>query len=150
MNNNSLRKKIVFTLVMLFVYRFGSHLPLPAIDQTKLAEITKFTKSGIFSVFNTFSGGAINRMSIFALSIMPYITSSIVMQLLSVSSDHFKKLKSEFGEKGNQKIQSYTRYLTIFIAMVQGISIVSGLFNLGLINTTGSVLSLPNSLLRSS
>ncbi|WP_146820380.1 preprotein translocase subunit SecY [Candidatus Deianiraea vastatrix] len=140
-NLDTLKKKIIFTLLVIVVYRLGSHIPLPTVDMAKLGEMAKIAKSGIFSMFNTFSGGAISRASIFALGIAPYITSSIIMQLLVASYPTLKRIKKEGGEQGAAKITQYTRYLTVFIAFFQGFSIATGLVAIDVIPSSGDVFS---------
>lgn len=138
-NLGILKRKILFTLAIIVIYRLGSHIPLPTVDLAKLNEIAKIAKSGVFSMFNAFSGGAISRASIFALGITPYITSSIVMQLLVASYPSLKRIKKEGGEQGQAKISQYTKYLTIVIAFVQGYSICSGLVSMDIIPASGNL-----------
>jgi len=138
-NFDTLKKKIIFTLIVIVIYRLGSHIPLPTVDMAKLGEMAKIAKSGVFSMFNTFSGGAISRASIFALGIAPYITSSIVMQLLIASYPALKRIKKEGGEQGAAKISQYTKYLTIIIAFAQGYSISAGLVAMDVIPSSGDI-----------
>lgn len=140
-NYNLLKKKIFFTIFVIIVYRIGSHIPLPTVDPAKISEMLKIAKTGIFGMFNTFSGGAVARASIFVLGIMPYITSSIIMQLLVASYPSLKKLKKEGGEHGAKKISNYTKYLTILIAFIQGFSVASGLVSMDVIPSSGDVMS---------
>mgnify|MGYP001582339330 CR=1 FL=1 len=123
--NNDLRKRIVFTLIMLAVYRFGVHIPTPGVDG---ATVLKFfqNQGGIFGLFNTFTGGALNQFSVFALGIMPYISSSIIFQLLTAVVPYFEQLKKE-GESGRKKITQYTRYGAVALAVIQGSAISSWL-----------------------
>ncbi len=139
-NLANLKKKIIFTLFIIIVYRIGSHIPLPTVDVTKLNEMAKIAKSGVFSMFNAFSGGAVSRASIFVLGIMPYITSSIIMQLLVASYPSLKRIKKEGGERGTQKISQYTKYLTVFIAFFQGYSLVTGLVSMDIISSSGNIM----------
>lgn len=118
--------KIIFTILILILYRLGSFIPLPWIDVSMLSNLDKYTKSGVFGMFNMLSGGSLSRMSIFALTIVPYITSSIVVQLLASSLPKLKALKNE-GESGQKQINQYTKYLTIFIAFFQGFAIANGI-----------------------
>ena len=116
-----LRNKILFTLMMIAVYRLGSHISLPGIDPTQL----KTSQStGILGLIDSFSGGAFNNASIFALGIMPYISASIFMQLMTVLVPRFQKLQKE-GESGRKKINQYTRYLTIAVTVLQASAYVS-------------------------
>jgi preprotein translocase subunit SecY len=128
---SQLNKKIFITLGIVLFYRFGSYIPLPYIDVTKISLFSDFAKSGIFSVFNTFSGGAIARASIFALGIMPYITASIIVQVMTSLSPEMAKIRSEGGEEGNQKINLYTKYITIAVALLQGGTLLANLHNMG-------------------
>lgn len=123
---NTIFPKILFTLFVLIAYRFGSFIPLPWIDVSKLSEIEKYTKNGVFGMFNMLSGGSLARMSIFALTIIPYITSSIVVQLIASSSPKLKSLKQE-GESGQKQINQYTKYCTILVAFFQGFAIANGI-----------------------
>ncbi|HLD98856.1 MAG TPA: preprotein translocase subunit SecY [Bdellovibrionota bacterium] len=121
-----LRKRIIFTLVMLAVYRIGVHIPTPGIDGAALANLFANMKGTIFGVFNLFSGGALERFSIFALGVMPYISSSIIFQLLTVVWPYLHDLQKE-GEQGRKKITQYTRYGTVLLCLVQGYGIAAGL-----------------------
>lgn len=123
---SGLMAKVLFTVAVLVAYRFGSFIPLPGIDVSMLSSIEKYTKGGVFGMFNMLSGGSLARMSIFALTIIPYITSSIVVQLLTSSVPHLKALKND-GESGQRQINQYTKYLTIFIALFQGFAIANGI-----------------------
>ncbi len=128
-NNNDLRKRILFTLTMLAVYRFGVHIPTPGVDGTTVLKFFQ-NQGGIFGLFNTFTGGALNQFSVFALGIMPYISSSIIFQLLTAVVPYFEELKKE-GQTGQKKITQYTRYGTIALAFVQGVAISSWLMREG-------------------
>ncbi len=123
-NIPELRKRILFTLGILAVYRIGAHIPTPGIDSVALAEIFEQAKGTILGFFDMFSGGALSRLTIFALGIMPYISSSIILQLLTIVSPYLARLKKE-GEQGQKKITQYTRYGTVVMSMIQssGISV---------------------------
>ena len=129
--DNGLRNKIFTTILIIMAYRFVTFVPLPFIDPTKIAEFSNLVKNGVFGMFNMLSGGSISRISVLALGIMPYITSSIIIQLLSASSDTLKKLKQD-GEAGQKKINNYMRYLTIGISLFQGFMMATGFVNMGL------------------
>jgi len=124
--SHDLRNRIFFTLFILSVYRFGTFVPLPGIDPDQLQQMMQSNQKGLLGMFNVFAGGAIGRMAIFALGIMPYISSSIIVQLLTGVSDYFKNLKSQ-GEIGRQKITQITRYGTVLLATVQGYGLAVGL-----------------------
>ncbi|NDF11657.1 MAG: preprotein translocase subunit SecY [Proteobacteria bacterium] len=119
-----LKKRIWFVIGALVVYRIGTYIPLPGVDAHVLAQMFKQHSGGILDIFNMFSGGALGRMTIFALNIMPYITVSIVMQLLTVMIPSLMALKKE-GEAGRRKINQYTRYGTVFMASFQGYGIAT-------------------------
>jgi preprotein translocase subunit SecY len=123
-----LRKRILFTLAMLFVYRLGGHLPTPGIDTDKLASFFAqgSTSGGLLGFVDLFSGGQLRRMTIFALGIMPYITASIILQLLTVVYEPLAKLQKE-GELGRKKITQWTRYITVILSAVQSFGIAIGL-----------------------
>mgnify|MGYP003314582356 CR=1 FL=1 len=121
-----LKRRIWFTLGALIVYRFGTYVPLPGIDVEQLKLLVETNQSGILGMFDVFAGGAISRMAIFALGIMPYISSSIIVQLLTGVSDYFKNLKAQ-GEIGRQKITQITRYGTVLLATIQGYGLAVGL-----------------------
>jgi preprotein translocase subunit SecY len=131
-----LRGKILFTLAIIAVYRLGSHLPVPGVDfdavQNFLQNPASRDPSGAFTLINLFSGGALTQFAIFALGIMPYITSSIIMQLLGVVIPRLEQLQKE-GETGRKKIQQYTRYVTVFLALLQSASIVQLAHNQGIL-----------------
>ena len=124
--SNDLRNRILFTLFVLSVYRFGTFVPLPGIDPEQLQTLMAGNQKGLLGMFNVFAGGAVSRMAIFALGIMPYISSSIIVQLLTGVSDYFKNLKAQ-GETGRQKITQITRYGTVLLATVQGYGLSVGL-----------------------
>jgi preprotein translocase subunit SecY len=116
-----LRKKILFTLLLVFVYRIGSHIVLPGIDGETLSTESAKGGGGLLDLFNTFSGGAFNQASIFALGIMPYITASIFMQLMTILVPQVKKVQNE-GESGRKKINQWTRYLTVIVTIFQALA----------------------------
>jgi len=124
--NNDLRNRIIFTIFILAVYRFGTFVPLPGIDPDQLKVMMQGNQKGLLGMFNVFAGGAVSRMAIFALGIMPYISSSIIVQLLTGVSDYFKNLKSQ-GTIGRQKITQITRYGTVLLATIQGYGLSVGL-----------------------
>ena len=124
--SNDLRNRILFTLFILSIYRFGTFVPLPGIDPEQLKIMMEGNQKGLLGMFNVFAGGAVSRMAIFALGIMPYISSSIIVQLLTGVSDYFKNLKAQ-GEIGRQKITQITRYGTVLLATVQGYGLAVGL-----------------------
>src|SRR5579863_2541287 len=121
-----LKNRIWFTLGALVIYRLGTYIPLPGIDPQVLAEVFQQNSGGILGMFDMFSGGALGRMTIFALNIMPYISSSIIVQLLTAVSPQLEALKKE-GESGRKKLNQYTRYGTVFLAAVQAYGIAVGL-----------------------
>ncbi|MCH8238714.1 MAG: preprotein translocase subunit SecY [Proteobacteria bacterium] len=125
-----LKQRIWFTLGALLIYRLGTYIPLPGIDPQALADIFRQNQSGILGMFNMFAGGAIGRMAIFALNIMPYISASIIIQLLTTVSPHLEQLKKE-GEQGRKQINQYTRYGTVVLATLQGYGIAVGLEGAG-------------------
>ena len=127
--NSELRSRIFFTLFILVIYRVGTFIPLPGINSRIVADFFSKSSNGIFGVINTFSGGAFQRMSIFALNIMPYITASIIIQLLTSMYKSLEELKKE-GEVGRRKLNQYTKYLTLFLGMFQAISIYYAFSNL--------------------
>ena len=121
-----LKRRLLFLLGALIVYRIGAHIPVPGIDPVMLADLFKQQQGGILDMFNMFSGGALSRFTIFALGIMPYISSSIIMQLMTVVSPTLEALKKE-GEAGRRKITQYTRYGTTGLAIFQGLGIAIAL-----------------------
>lgn len=126
--NSDLRKRIFFTLMMLAVYRIGVHVPTPGVDGNAVMSFFKAQSQGIFGLFNTFTGGALSQFSIFALGIMPYISASIIFQLLTSAIPFLEALKKE-GEQGRRKINQYTRYATVALAIIQGYGISTWLMN---------------------
>ena len=131
-----LKKRILFTLALLVVYRIGVHVPVPGIDSVALAEIFARAKGTILGIFNMFSGGALERLSVFALGIMPYISASIILQLMTVVIPHLERLKKE-GEAGRKKITQYTRYGTVILSIIQGFGISVGLERMGAVVVPG-------------
>ena len=129
-HSNDLRNRIFFTIIVLFIYRLGTYVPLAGIDPIALQEVMSTSQRGLLGMFNVFSGGAVTRMAIFALGIMPYISASIIVQLLTGVSDYFKNLKEQ-GELGRKKITQITRYGTVLIASLQGYGVAVGLENSG-------------------
>jgi preprotein translocase subunit SecY len=125
-----LKKRIWFTLGALLVYRLGTYIPVPGINPQALADVFNQQQSGIIGLFNMFSGGAAGRMAIFALNIMPYISASIIIQLMTTVSPTLEQLKKE-GETGRKVINQYTRYLTVVLATLQGYGIAVGLESAG-------------------
>jgi preprotein translocase subunit SecY len=130
-----LRRRLMFLLLALVVYRIGAHIPVPGIDPTQLQQLFKGQQGGILSLFNMFSGGALSRFTIFALGIMPYISASIIMQLMGYVLPAFEQLKKE-GEGGRRKITQYTRYGTLGLALFQSLGIA-----LALESSAGLVIS---------
>jgi len=129
-HSSDLRNRIFFTIIILSIYRLGTYVPLSGIDPFALQEAMASSQKGLMGMFNVFSGGAVKRMAIFALGIMPYISASIIVQLLTGVSDYFKNLKEQ-GETGRKKITQITRYGTVFIAIMQGYGVSVGLENAG-------------------
>ena len=127
---SDLKSRIFFTIGILIVYRLGTYVPLAGIDPQALTQVMSNSQKGLLGMFNVFSGGAVTRMAIFALGIMPYISASIIIQLLTGVSDYFKNLKEQ-GEMGRKKITQLTRYGTVFIACLQGYGVSAGLENAG-------------------
>src|ERR1700690_3119621 len=134
--SDELKKRIWFTLGALLVYRLGTYIPLPGIDPNIWEQVFQTQSSGILGMFNMFSGGGIHRMAIFALNIMPYISASIIIQLMTTVSRTLDNLKKE-GESGRKIMNQYTRYLTVALAAFQSYGIGIGL------QGTGSVVSEP-------
>ena len=133
---DELKKRIWFTLGALLVYRFGTYIPLPGIDPSAWDQIFRSQAGGILGMFNMFSGGGIHRMAIFALNIMPYISASIIIQLMTTVSPTLEQLKKE-GEAGRKTLNQYTRYLTVILAAFQSYAIAAGL------QSAGNVVSEP-------
>lgn len=136
----ALRNKIFFTLICLAVYRIGVHIPTPGVNGAAVSEFFNSQNRGIFGLFNTFSGGALQQFSVFALGIMPYISASIIFQLLSSALPYLEALKKE-GEAGRKKINQYTKYATVLLAIIQGYGISTWLAS----QTTSGGMSLLSS-----
>ena len=128
-NIPELKKRILFTLFMLAVYRLGCHIPTPGIDGVALAAFFSTKQGTLFGLFDMFSGGALSQMSVMALGIMPYISASIILELMTVVVPYLEKLKKE-GEQGRKKITQYTRYGTVVLSVIQGFGIAVGLENM--------------------
>src|SRR6266700_965014 len=124
-----LRKRILFTLMMLAIYRLGGHIPTPGIDANRLAAFFAQNQGTLFGFIDLFSGGMFRRLTIFALGIMPYITASIILQLLTVVVPTLEKLQKE-GELGRRKITQWTRYLTIILSILQSFGISQGMMSM--------------------
>lgn len=134
-----LRKKILFTLAMFLVARVGTHIPAPGVDIERLTSMVN--SNDLLGFFNMFSGGAFMRVSIFSLGVMPYINASIIVQLLGVLVPKLEELQKE-GESGRQKITQWTRYLTVVIAIIQGLATVTWLQQVGLVTTPGFLFTI--------
>jgi preprotein translocase subunit SecY len=139
---SELWRRIMFLLMALVVFRLGSHIPVPGINPDRLAKLFEQNKDTILSMFNMFSGGALQRMSILALGIMPYISSSIIMQLLATVYAPLEALKKE-GESGRRKINQYTRYGTVVLGFVQAMGMCAGLVSQGITLTAGVAFFVP-------
>ncbi len=140
-----LKRRIWFTLGALVIYRLGTYIPIPGIDPLVLEEVFQNQGGGLLGVLNMFSGGALGRMTIFALNIMPYISASIIMQLMTAVSPSLEALKKE-GESGRKKINQYTRYGTVLLAAVQAYGLAVGLESLS--GSTGSAVLDPGAFFR--
>src|SRR5580692_3817297 len=131
-----LHKRLLFTLGAMIVYRLGTYIPIPGVDPIAIASLIDKQQNGIFGMANLFSGGAVSRMAIFALNVMPYISASIIVQLLQTVYPPWEKLKKEGGEAGRKQLNQYTRYLTVVLAMFQ-----AGGIAIGLQSSQGAVLN---------
>ena len=131
-----LQQRLWFTLGALLVYRLGTYIPVPGIDPAALSDLFNDNSGGLLGMFNMMAGGALGRMTIFALSVFPYITASIITQLLTAVSPQLEALKKE-GETGRKKINQYTRYLTVVLAIVQGYGFAVGLESAGAVTDPG-------------
>ena len=129
-----IRSKIIFTLLMLVVFRIGSNIPVPGINRSALAQVFA-GDTGLFDLFDLFSGGAFSNFTIFALSITPYITASLIIQLLTIAFPYFERLAKE-GQEGRKKMAQITRYLTIILAVVQALGLTVGLFRQAVVDKT--------------
>ena len=139
---SELWSRLWFLLIALLVFRIGTHIPVPGINPERLARMFEQNKNTILSMFNMFSGGALQRMSILALGIMPYISASIIVQLLTTVLPELESLKKE-GEAGRRKINQYTRYGTVGLALVQAFGMCAGLVSQGITLTSGVTFFLP-------
>ena len=129
---SELWRRLRFVFMAVIIYRIGTHIPIPGIDPDKLANIFQQNQGTLLDLFNMFSGGALERMSIMALNIMPYITASIIMSLLEGTTPSLKKRFREEGEEGRRLRTSYVRYGTVFLALIQASGLALGLQNQGL------------------
>ena len=127
-----IRKRLFYTFLMLIVVRFGSQLPTPGVDPTYIQNLLASQNNGAYSFFDAFTGGSFTRMSVFALSITPYITSSIIMQLLTIAIPKLEEMQKD-GEDGRKKIAEYTRYLTVGLALFESCAMAVGLGGKGLL-----------------
>jgi len=139
---NELWRRITFLFLALLVFRLGAHVPVPGINPERLAQLFEQNKDTILSLFNMFSGGALERMSILALGIMPYISASIIMQLMTTVSPQLEAIKKE-GESGRRKINQYTRYGTVVLGLVQAIGMCAGLQSQGITLSVGVSFYIP-------
>ena len=130
---NDLKKKIFYVIFILLVYRVGSHIPIPLLNVKEIMNTFSEENMGIFSLFNLFSGGALSKITIFSLGIMPYISASIIIQLLSSVWEPIKNLRKE-GETGRVKISDYIRYLTVILSMLQAFAMAKYLLSMSVIN----------------
>ncbi|MDE2355697.1 MAG: preprotein translocase subunit SecY [Alphaproteobacteria bacterium] len=124
-----LQKRIVFTLVAMLIFRLGTYIPIPGINIAAFTQAFEGQSKGILGMFNMFSGGAVQRMAIFSLNVMPYISASIIVQLLGSAYPPWEKLRKEGGEAGRKQLNQYTRYLTVVLALFQSFGIAVGLSN---------------------
>ena len=138
-NLGDLQKRILFTLGALIVYRIGSFIPLPGVNASAVLHLFQ-GDNGMMGMFDMFSGGSLSRMSVLALNIFPYISASIVLQLLSATSKSLGELRKE-GESGRIKINQYTRYLAVVLAVVQGWAVVRGLESMAPVNGVAAVVN---------
>ena len=132
-----LHKRLTFTLVAMIVYRIGCYVPIPGIDIAKFAAAFQGQANGILGMFNMFSGGAVRNMAVFALNVMPYISASIIVQLLGTVYPPWEKLRKEGGEAGRKQLNQYTRYLTVVLAVFQSFGIAVGLQSGGIADNPG-------------
>jgi preprotein translocase subunit SecY len=133
-----LHKRIWFTLVAMLIYRLGTYIPIPGINIAAFAQAFEGQSKGILGMFNMFSGGAVQRMAIFSLNVMPYISASIIVQLLGSAYPPWEKLRKEGGEAGRKQLNQYTRYLTVILALFQSFGIAVGLSNAhGIVDNPG-------------
>lgn len=125
-----LGKRLAWTLFILCCYRIGVHVPIPGVDAAAIASFFESMSGTLFGLFDMFSGGGLSNVSVFALGVMPYISASIIMQLMQVVSPNIKRIAKEEGQAGRRKITQWTRYLTVFITLIQGLGIAVGLENM--------------------
>ncbi len=140
-----LKKRLWFTLAALVIYRLGTYIPIPGVDPHILQDVFNQNRSGILGMFDVFAGGALQRMTLFALNVMPYISASIIIQLMTTVSPHLEQLKKE-GERGRKKINQYTRYGTVFLAALQAYGIAVGLESM--VGSQGSAVINPGLMFR--
>jgi preprotein translocase subunit SecY len=131
-----LRKRILYTILLLAVYRFGNHIPVPGVDPNQLSNLTK--SGGLISFYDLISGGAFSSFSIFAMGVVPYINASIIMQLLTIAIPYLEQLSKE-GEEGRKKIQKYTRYAAVFLGIIQSYGSYVIIWNAGALQDTGKL-----------
>src|SRR4051812_33208553 len=124
-----LHKRLIFTLVAMVIYRVGCYIPIPGIDISAFSQAFQGQAKGILGMFNMFSGGAVQRMAVFSLNVMPYISASIIVQLLGTVYPPWEKLRKEGGEAGRKQLNQYTRYLAVILALGQSFAIAMGLQN---------------------
>src|SRR5580765_2162299 len=122
-----LHKRLIFTVVAMVIYRIGCYVPIPGIDIAAFSQAFEGQAKGILGMFNMFSGGAVRNMAVFALNVMPYISASIIVQLLGTVYPPWEKLRKEGGEAGRKTLNQYTRYLTVVLAVFQSFGIAVGL-----------------------
>ena len=139
-NLSDLQKRILFTLGALVVYRIGSFIPLPGVNASAVLHLFNGDDGGLMGMFDMFTGGSLSRMSVLALNIFPYISASIVLQLLTATSKSLNDLRKE-GESGRVKINQYTRYLAVLLAVVQGWAVVRGLESMAPVNGVPAVVN---------
>src|SRR3954454_7923498 len=132
-----LHKRLIFTLVAMIIYRVGCYIPIPGIDIGAFSQAFQGQAKGILGMFNMFSGGAVRNMAVFALNVMPYISASIIVQLLGTVYPPWEKLKKEGGEAGRKTMNQYTRYLTVVLAVFQSFGIAVGLQSGGIADHPG-------------
>ena len=133
-----LRQRLLFVVGALIVYRIGCYVPVPGVNPDAMLAMMQQQGGGIVDMFNMFSGGAVERMAIFALNVMPYISASIIVQLMGTVYPPWEKLKKEGGESGRKQLNQYTRYLTVFLALAQSFGIAAGLNSTaGLVDNPG-------------
>src|SRR5439155_16420163 len=131
-----------FTLVAMVIYRIGTYIPIPLINAEQFAKAFEGQAGGILGMFNMFSGGAVQRMAVFALNVMPYISASIIVQLLGTVYPPWEKLRKEGGEAGRKQLNQYTRYLTVVLALFQSFGIAMGLQSSGVADNPGVFFTL--------